>query len=158
MATKDENYASEGLGQTGAWLGGIGVALALPNGGLRGVLGGGFPPPPPPDGPGAPVSREMLALTAENATLKAQIYTDGQTRPLAITQAQQGEQSACLQKQIDLRQQLTDQRIDCVAQTAAMGITALQQAVGSITKLGIPEGSIIPTPVAATAGASATGG
>lgn len=158
MATKEENYASEGLGQTGAWLGGIGTALALLNGGLRGLLGGPFPP----GGPGGPApfaTQTELALTAENATLKSQIYTDAQTRPLAVTQAAQGEQIACLQKQMDLRQQIVEQKIDNVAQTSGMGlqclqqtVAALQQALGSVTKLGIPEANVIPTPTTAATG------
>lgn len=153
MAEKE--YASTGLGQTGAWLGGIGTALAVANGGVGRLLGWG----PPPGGPGGPVTPEMLALTAENAQLKAQVYTDQQTRPLAVTQAAQGEQIACLQKQMDLRQQIVEQKIDNVAQTSGMGlqclqgvVAQLQAAIGSVTKLGIPEANVIPTPTTAATG------
>lgn len=153
MAEKD--YASTGLGQTGAWLGGIGTALAVANGGVGRLLGWG----PPPGGPGGPVTPELLALTAENATLKAQVYTDQQTRPLAVTQAAQGEQIACLQKQMDLRQQILEQKIDNVAQTSGMGLQCLQGVVaqlqvafGTVTKLGVPEANIIPAPATVTGG------
>lgn len=134
----EKQYASTGLGQTGAWLGGIGTALAVANGGVGRLLGWG----PPPGGPGGPVTPEMLALTAENAQLKAQVYTDQQTRPLAVTQAAQGEQIACLQKQLDLRQQIVEQKIDTVAQVSGMGIAALQQAVASVTRLMVPLANI----------------
>lgn len=153
MADKAKDYASAGLGQTGAWLGGIGTALALVNGGLGRVLGGGLFPPPPPGGPGGPVSQEMLALTAENAVLKSQVYTDAQTRPLAVTQAAQGEQIACIQKQMDLRQQIVEQKIDNVAQVSGMGIAALQQAVASVTKLMVPLANIAePVPAGTVTG------
>lgn len=155
MATKENgnDYASAGLGQTGAWLGGIGTALALLNGGLGRLFGGPGPFPPPPGGPGAPVSQEMLALTAENSVLKSQIYTDGQTRPLAVEQAKQGEQIACLEKQMGLRQQIVESKIDNVAQVSALGmqclqqtVAGLQQALGSVTKLGVPVTSIFEPP------------
>lgn len=146
----DKEYASTGLGQTGAWLGGIGTALAVANGGVGRLLGWG---PPPPGGPGGPVSPEMLALTAENATLKAQVYTDAQTRPLAVTQAAQGEQIACIQKQMDLRQQIVEGKIDTVAQVSGMGIAALQQAVASVTRLMVPLANIAePVPAGTVTG------
>lgn len=146
----DKEYASTGLGQTGAWLGGIGTALAVANGGVGRLLGWG---PPPPGGPGAPVSQELLALTAENAALKAQVYTDGQTRPLAITQAAQGEQIQCIQKQMDLRQQIVEQKIDNVAQVSGMGIASLQAAVASVTKLMVPIANIAePVPAGTVTG------
>lgn len=159
--TNGGDYASAGLGQTGAWLGGIGTALALLNGGL-GRLFGGPGPFPPPGGPGAPVSQEVLALTAENSTLKAQVYTDGQTRPLAVEQARQGEQIACLEKQMGLRQQIVEQKIDNVAQVSALGmqclqqtVAGIQQALGSVTKLGVPVTSIYEPPTI-TAAVNAT--
>lgn len=142
-----QRVCSTGLGQTGAWLGGIGTALAVANGGVGRLLGWGPPPP------GGPVSPEMLALTAENATLKAQVYTDAQTRPLAVTQAAQGEQIACIQKQMDLRQQIVEGKIDTVAQVSGMGITALQQAVASVTKLMVPLANIAePAPAGTVTG------
>ena len=145
----DKEYASVGLGQTGAWLGGGALALALLNGGLGRALG--FPPPP--GGPGGPVSPEMLSLTAENATLKAQVYTDAQTRPLAVTQAAQGEQIACLQKQMELREKIVEGKIDTVAQVSGMGIAALQQAVASVTKLMVPLANIAePVPAGTVTG------
>lgn len=160
MARQEQNgdYASAGLGQTGAWLGGIGTALALLNGGLGRLFGGPgpFPPPTP------PVSQEVLALTAENSTLKAQVYTDGQTRPLAVEQARQGEQIACLEKQMGLRQQIVEQKIDNVAQVSALGmqclqqtVAGIQQALGSVTKLGVPVTSIYEPPTI-TAAVNAT--
>lgn len=162
MARQETEYASKGLAEFGAWSGGIGTVLGALNGGIARLFGAPGPFPPPPGGPGAPVSQEMLALTAENSTLKAQIYTDGQTRPLAVEQAKQGERIACLEKQMDLRQQIVEQKIDNVAQTAALGmqclqqtVAGIQQALGSVTKLGVPVTSIYEPPTI-TAAVNAT--
>ena len=171
MARQETNdYASKGLAEFGAWTGGIGTVLGALNGGVARLFGGVGPFPPPPGGPGAPVSQAELALTAENATLKSQVYTDGQTRPLAIEQARQGEQIICLEKQMGLRQQIVEQKIDNVAQVSALGmqclqqtVAAIQQALGSVTKLGVPVTSVYEPPtitasVNATGTAAATGG
>lgn len=162
MARQEPNdYASKGLAEFGAWTGGIGTLFGLVNGGLARLFGGPGPFPPP-GGPGAPVSQEVLALTAENSVLKSQVYTDGQTRPLAVEQARQGEQIACLEKQMGLRQQIVEQKIDNVAQVSALGMQCLQQAVagiqqalGSVTKLGVPVTSIYEPPTI-TAAVNAT--
>lgn len=130
---------------------------------LAGWLLPGLFGPGGPGGPGGPpVSREMLALSTENAQLRAERYTDQQTRPLAVAQAEQAAQIACLNKQIELQAQITDGKINAVAQTSASGlqclaqtVAALQAALGSVTKLGVPEANIIPAPATVTA---ATGG
>lgn len=149
----EKQQDKNGLGLAGTWLGGSALAVALANGGLARALGWGFPPGPPPfGGPGGPVSQEVLGLTAENAQLKAQVYTDGRTTPLAVEQARQGEQITAMRDQLELRQRIVDQRIDSVAQVASLGMQALQQAVASISKLGVPEASIIPAPATVASG------
>lgn len=152
MKRQEESSGQPATGIVGTILGGVSLAGLLSPGGLGGLLGG-----MPPGGP--PVSREMLALATENAQLKAERYSDQQTRPLAVTQAQQGAQIECLQKQIELQAQITDGKINNVAQTAASGlqclaqtVAALQAALGSVTKLGVPEANIIPAPTTAATG------
>lgn len=157
MAEKKTNT----LGVLGTVFGSIGLAGVVGEGGLGRLLGG--PPPGPP-----PVSQAELALTAENAQLKAERYTDQQTRPLAVEQARQGAQIECLNKQLELREKIIDAKIDNVAQVSASGMQFLSQTVAGIqaamagfTKLMVPETSIAVPVVSggvATAGKTSGGG
>ena len=143
---------SNTLGVLGTTSGFTALGLEL----LPNLLGGLRPPPGPP-----PVTQAELALTAENAQLKAERYTDQQTRPLAVEQARQGAQIECLNKQIELQAKITDAKIDNVAQVSAMGISALQAAVASVTRLMVPETNIAVPVVSggvATAGKTSGGG
>lgn len=149
MAEKKTNT----LGVLGTVFGSIGLAGVVGEGGLGRLLGG--PPPGPP-----PVSQAELALTAENAQLKAERYTDQQTRPLAVAQAEQAAQIACLNKQIELQAQITDGKINNVAQVSASGlqclsqvVAALQQSFNSVTKLTIPFANLSGLPLAESGGA-----
>lgn len=154
MAEKKTNT----LGVLGTVFGSIGLAGVLGEGGLGRLLGG-LPPGPP------PVSQTELALTAENAMLKSERYTDQQTRPLTVAQAEQAAQIACLNKQIELQAQITDGKINNVAQVAASGlqclaqtVAALQQSFNSVAKLTIPISNLSEPFAVGTATASASGG
>ena len=143
---------SNTLGVLGTTSGFTALAFEL----LPNLLGGLRPPPGPP-----PVTQAELALTAENAQLKADRYTDQQTRPLAVEQARQGAQIECLNKQIELQAKITDAKIDNVAQVSALGISALQAAVASVTRLMVPETNIAVPVVSggvATAGSKTSNG
>lgn len=143
---------SNTLGVLGTTSGFTALGLEL----LPNLLGGLRPPPGPP-----PVTQAELALTAENAQLKAERYTDQQTRPLAVEQARQGAQIECLNKQIELQAKITDAKIDNVAQVSALGISALQAAVASVTRLMVPETNIAVPVVSggvATAGSKTSNG
>lgn len=127
---------------------------------LPSLLGGLRPPGPP------PVSQAELALTAENAQLKAERYADQQTRPLAVAQAEQAAQIACLNKQIELQAQITDAKINNVAQVAAGGLQSLTQVVAaiqagmaSVTRLMVPLANIAePVPAGTVTAGATTGG
>lgn len=150
---------SNTLGVLGTTSGFTALGLEL----LPNLLGGLRPPPGPP-----PVTQAELALTAENAQLKAERYTDQQTRPLAVEQARQGAQIECLNKQIELQAKIIDAKIDNVAQASASGMQFLSQTVAGIqaamagfTKLMVPETSIAVPVVSggvATAGKTSGGG
>lgn len=140
MAEKEE-YASKGVAGSGLGLGIAGTALALLNNGgdgLAGLLGGG---------------NKMSVLQAENAQLKAQGYTDAATRGLAIEQARQAEQIACIQARFGTERQITDAAIanavleTSVATTKLAGaLECLQNTVAGISSTYVPAGKVTPVP------------
>lgn len=155
MATKEENNSNT-LGVLGTTFGGVALADILTRGGLGGLLGG-----MPPGGPGGPVTRADVALATENAELKAKLYANEQTQPLAVTQARQGAEIECLRKQIELQAQITDGKINNVAQVAASGLQCLSQTVQLLQqsfRYAIPASNIIPSPVTASGATTTTGG
>lgn len=101
---KDSGTSYDGNGLKGPlyWLAGTATAAAVKAlSGPGGLLGGLFGGMPPPGGPGAPVSREVLDLTTENATLKANAHADAMNAAQAVVNATQQAQIACQQRQID---------------------------------------------------------
>ena len=78
------------------------------------------------------MQKEILDLTAENTGLKSNNFTLMQVQPLQVQIAQQGEQIACLSKQMELNNQIIDGKIAAVACTANNGITALQVALTNL--------------------------
>lgn len=119
-------YAGKGVAGTGLGLG-IAGTVALANqlfgqGGLP-FFGGGAAPM---------MQKEILDLTAENTGLKSNNFTLMQVQPLQVQIAQQGEQIACLSKQMELNNQIIDGKIAAVACTANNGITALQVALTNL--------------------------
>lgn len=93
------------------------------------------------------------ALQAENTLLKSQMYTDQQTRPMAVEQARQAEQLVALRNEMGLREQITDGKIAATAQAAAAGISQLQmahanlkQVVDSFSSAYVEAGRVTPLP------------
>lgn len=152
------NYAGNAKANTGVALASTALGLAALNpggilsGGLGGILGGG---------PAVPMmQKEILDLKTENSLLKANQFTLEQIQPMQITIAQQGEQIACLSKQMELNNQIIDGKIGAVACTANNGITALQiqmtnlqNTVNQIIQPFVPNTKVVTPPEPATAGA-----
>lgn len=152
------NYAGNAKANTGVALASTALGLAALNpggilsGGLGGILGGG---------PAVPMmQKEILDLKTENTLLKANQFTLEQIQPMQITIAQQGEQIACLSKQMELNNQIIDGKIGAVACTANNGITALQiqmtnlqNTVNQIVQPFVPNTKVVTPPEPATAGA-----
>lgn len=149
-------YAGKGVAGTGLGLG-IAGTVALAN---QLFAGGGLPFFG--GGPAAPMmQKEILDLKTENTGLKANQFTLEQIQPMQIAIAQQGEQIACLSKQMEMNNQIIDGKIAAVACTANNGITALQVAlanlqntVNQVIQPFIPDTKVVTPPtVAASAGA-----
>ena len=112
-------------------------------------------------GGGGAKNQQILDLTAENAVLKANQFTMLQVQPLQVQVAQQGEQIACLNKQLELNNQIIDGKIAAVACTANNGISTLnvalanlQNTVNQVIQPFIPESKVVTPPtIAATTGA-----
>lgn len=99
--TTENSGGYDGKGLKGAlWtLAGTTIGQLASNSGiLGGVLGR---PPFPPDGPGAPVSREILDLKAENSLLKANAHADAMNAAQAVWNATQQARLDCQQREID---------------------------------------------------------
>lgn len=99
--TTENSGGYDGKGLKGAlWtLAGTTIGQLATNSGL---LGGVFGRPPlPPDGPGAPVSREILDLKTENSMLKANAHADQMNAQQAVWNAMQQGRIDCLQRQVD---------------------------------------------------------
>lgn len=121
------DYASKGLSGTALGLA-IPGTVALAN---QLFQGGGFPFLGGPN-PAPMMQKEILDLKAENTGLKANQFTLEQIQPMQIQIAQQGEQIACLSKQMDLNNQIIDGKIAQVACTANSGISVLQTALTNL--------------------------
>lgn len=140
-------YASKGVAGTGLGLG-IAGTVALANqlfgqGGLS-FLGNNAVPM---------MQKEILDLTAENTGLKSNNFTLMQVQPLQVQIAQQGEQIACLTKQMELNNQIIDGKIAQVACTANSGISALQiqltnlqNTVNSVIQPFVPNTKVVTPP------------
>lgn len=154
------NYAGNAKANTGVALASTALGLAALNpggilsGGLGGILGGG---------PAVPMmQKEIIDLKAENTELKANQFTLLQVQPLQIQVAQQGEQIACIQKQMELNNQIVDGKIAAVACTANNGIsalqiqmTALQNTVNQIIQPFVPNTKVVTPPELAAASTGA---
>ena len=93
----NEKYDGGGLKGPLYWLAGVATAAVAGQNGMLGNIFGG----PRPGGPGAPVSREVMDLVAENNRLKAEKYTDRVNAPQLVINAQQQAKIECLQRQVD---------------------------------------------------------
>lgn len=96
--TNESGYDGKGLKGALWTLAGVAIGqLATRPGVLGGIFGGpGLPPPS-----GLPVSREVLDLTTENATLKANAHADQMNAQQAVWNAMQQGRIDCQQRQID---------------------------------------------------------
>lgn len=140
-------YAGKGVAGTGLGLGIAGtVALANQLFGQGGFpfLGNSAVPM---------MQKEILDLTAENTGLKSNNFTLMQVQPLQVQIAQQGEQIACLSKQMELNNQIIDGKIAQVACTANSGISALQiqltnlqNTVNSVIQPFVPNTKVVTPP------------
>lgn len=139
-----ENPASVGLAGSALGLaipGTVALVNQMSQGGfLGGLFGGGN-------------NDKILALTAENTELKANKYTDNRLLPTELEVAKQGEQIACLNKQLDLRDQIIDGKIALSTQTANTGfaqvncaISCLQNTINSIARTFVPMPAIAGPP------------
>lgn len=142
---KNEDYASKALAGTalGFGIGGTAVSLLKNSDGDGGVLGGLF----------GNSNTKMNELRAENTQLKAQVYTDGQLRPIITEQARQAEQIACIQGRFTTEREITDGKIsNAVLETAvtttklAGAIECLQNTVAGIATTYVPAGKVTPMP------------
>ena len=141
-----ENPASVGLAGSALGLaipGTVALVNQLSNGG--GFLGGLFG--------NNNANEKIIALTAENTELKANKYTDNRLLPTELEVARQGEQIACLNKQLDLRDQIIDGKIALSTQTANTGfaqvncaISCLQNTINSIARTFVPMPAIAGPP------------
>ena len=112
-------------------------------------------------------SRAMAEYTEEvwyTEALKESVVSAGNNLRLknVIERAQQGEQIACLNKQLELNNQIIDGKIASVACTANSGINALnvalanlQNTVNQVIQPFIPENKVVTPPTIATTTAGA---
>lgn len=102
----------------------------------------------------------MEELRSENTLLKANKYADDAVRgvssevcALKTENAVQAEQIKAMQREAELREKLTDCKIEKVALTAANGIDklacgldCLEKTVAGITRTFVPAASVTPLP------------
>ena len=150
-------FASKGVAGTGLGLGIAGLSVGLLNNGGNGLLGGLL---------GNGCNNQMSALLAENATLKAEKYSDKNTSEVytAMRNEVQTLSDRLLDKYISpISQEIADMRvrearlegrIGEVSLLANNGLTALTgqvnclaATVAGITKTVVPIGAVCPTPM-----------
>lgn len=140
-------FAGKGVAGTGLGLGIAGTALGLLNNGNGNILGGLL-------GNGYNQQQEKIAeLMNENTYLKATKYTDEVVTPIKIDVARLTEENKCLNKQLELREQIFDGKLANVAQAANAGISQLKCAidclnntVSGIASTYVPAGKVTPLP------------
>lgn len=151
-----ENPASVGLAGSALGLaipGTVALVNQMSQGGfLGGLFGGGN-------------NDRILALTAENTELKANKYTDNRLLPTEIEVAKQGEQIKCIEKQMNLREQIVDGKIALAVETTNTGfagvncaIANLQNTVNQIAQPYVPAAKITPPVSNAAVTATTTAG
>ena len=140
-------FAGKGVAGTGLGLGIAGTALGLLNNGGGNILGGLF-------GTGYNQQQEKInELMNENTYLRATKYTDEAVTPIRIDVARLTEENKCLNKQLELREQIMDGKLVNVAQAATSGISQLQCAinclqntVSGIASTYVPAAKVTPLP------------
>ena len=149
-------FASKGVATGGLTTGIIGTSLAgllaLNNNGNGGILGGLLGNNGQQD--------KITALMNENTLLKANAYSDNQVKDtnaevcnLKTEVAVQGQQIQCLEKQMNLREEITNGKIAQVALASNNGIdkvacalSCLQKTVDGISSAYVPAGKVTPLP------------
>lgn len=140
-------FAGKGVAGAGLGLGIAGTALGLLNNGNGNILGGLF-------GTGYNQQQEKInELMNENTYLKATKYTDEAMTPIRVDLARLTEENKCLNKQLELREQIVDGKLTNVAQAANAGISQLQCAinclqntVSGIASTYVPAAKVTPLP------------
>lgn len=140
-------FASKGVAGTGLGLGIAGTALGLLNNGNGNILGGLL-------GTGYNQQQDKInELMTENTYLKATKYTDEAVTPLRVEVTRLQAENVCLNKQLDLREQIMEGKITNVAQAANAGISQLQCAinclqntVSGIASTYVPAAKVTPLP------------
>lgn len=141
------DFASKGVAGSGLGLGIAGTALGLlnNNGNLLGGLLG--------TGNYNQQQEKILELTNENTYLKSTQHTDTALSGIRVDIARLMEENKCLNKQLELREQIMDGKIASVAQSANAGIgqlqcaiNCLQQTVSGISSTYVPAGKVTPLP------------
>ena len=149
--TNESGYDGKGLKGALWTLAGVAIGqLATRPGVLGGIFGGpGLPPPG-----GAPVSREVLDLTTENATLKANAHADQMNAQQAVWNAMQQGRIDCQQRQIDQLFSLTQLAIPNANLNPGYGQATVVPTPPVLPPAPAPDATAIATAVA-TADASA---
>ena len=150
--TTETSGGYDGKGLKGAlWtLAGTTIGQLATNSGL---LGGVFGRPPfPPDGPGAPVSREILDLKTENSMLKANAHADQMNAQQAVVNAVQQGRIDCLQRQVDQLLGLTQLTVPNANLNPGYGPAAVGPAPSGSAAL--PDVTTIATAVASAVAAA----
>lgn len=150
--TTETSGGYDGKGLKGAlWtLAGTTIGQLATNSGL---LGGVFGRPPfPPDGPGAPVSREILDLKTENSMLKANAHADQMNAQQAVWNAVQQGRIDCLQRQVDQLFGLTQLTVPNANLNPGYGQAVVGPALSGTAAL--PDVTTIATAVASAVAAA----
>ena len=146
-------FASKGVAGSALGLAIGGLSAALLNNDGDGLLGGIL-------GGGSKKNEKIADLMAENTLLKGRSYTDAEIKGvtarvcgLEVEQAKQGARIDCLAAQMDLREKITDGKIQEVALTSANGIDkvacgldCLRRTVDGIASTYVPAGKVTPLP------------
>lgn len=161
----EAEYASKAQGNTATTLGAIGTALGVMNihGGLGGLFGNGAGFYGNGGMYAATNTAAALAINSEKdakiARLEAEKYADKNTVEVYNALAKADKEInikvddlkgrvLAIETAAPLREQILNQKIDGVAFAANAGIRALQETVGSITKLIVPKSAVCPEPMA----------
>lgn len=143
----ENRYASKGVAGTGLGLGAAGLAVGLlNNGGLGGILGGGYG-----CHENMPVNRyemekeqEIAKLRSEKSLLEANIFTDGKLNDF---------RNYVDRRFNGIEAQICQQNVYNATNTAAIGCIQAQIAqLQGLTKVVIPAANICPSPTTTTTG------
>ena len=110
----NDGFASKGVGTAGLTLGVIGTALAtglLNNGGFGGLFGN--------QNPAASAAYQLSQKDTEIAELKAERYTDHQTKELNFEISNLKQRLAAMEAAAPLREKVVEEQVGFVSSTVA---------------------------------------